>query len=354
MRSVRLWFLLALLAGCHKAVDTKKPGASPAASSQSRVAFVSNNSEDFWTIAEKGTRKAEKDFDVRVEFKMPSPGTAEVQRQLIEDLLNLGVKGIAVSANDAKNTVDFFKNQVSTKVPLIMQDNDVPDPTARRCYIGTNNYLAGRACGELVAKAVPDGGKIAIFVGRMDAQNAVERRQGVLDFLMMIDRKELGDLTPSDAANIKLGDKYVLVTTKTDDVSAEKCQEYASQLLVQDPKIACFVGLWAYNPPALIRAAKKAKQQNKDVQAVVVGFDEDFETLDAIKTGDCYATVVQNPFEFGYQSIKILAGLARGDESVLKDRKDIDSQGRIFIPHRIIGKDNVDAFYTELKALKGK
>lgn len=362
MRSAQLWLIfLLILTGCSKGGDPGKIQPGPAKSEGGsgggpRVAFVSNNAEGFWTIAEKGTQKAAKEFDVRVEFKMPSPGTAEVQRQIIEDLLNLGVKGMAVSANDAKNTVDFFKNQVASKVPLIMQDNDIPDPTARRCYIGTNNYVAGRACGELVAKALPKGGKIAIFVGRMDAQNAIERRQGVLDYLMnpKSEQKELGDITPADATNLKLGDKYLLVATKTDDVSEEKCQSYADQLLVQDPQVACLVGLWEYNPPALIRAAKKAKQQNKDVSAVVVAFDENLQTLQGIRDGDVHGTIVQNPFEFGYQSIKILAGLARGDDTVLTQRKDIDAQKRIFIPHRIIGKDNVDAFATELKQLTGR
>jgi ribose transport system substrate-binding protein len=200
MRRLRYLLLLVpfVFTACSGSTD-KRP----------RVAFVSNNSHDFWTIAEKGTEKAAKDFDVLVDFKMPSPGTAEVQRQIIQDLLNKGVKGLAVSANDVKNTVGFFKNEVSKRVPLVMQDNDIPDPTARRCYIGTNNYLAGRAAGELVTKAAPEGGKIAIFVGQMDAQNAIERRQGVLDYLMNPkgDQKELGDTTPADAADLKLGDK---------------------------------------------------------------------------------------------------------------------------------------------------
>jgi ribose transport system substrate-binding protein len=350
MRSVRSWLglicaTLSLLPGCGGNSD-KRP----------LVAFVSNNSESFWTIAEKGCQQAAKDNDVRAEVRMPSPGTAEVQRQIVQDLLNKGVKGIAVSANAPQNTVGFFKNEVARKVPLIMQDNDLPDPTARRCYIGTNNYLAGRAAGELVTKAVPQGGKIGIFVGQMDAQNAIERRQGVLDYLMnpKSDQKQLGDVTPSDATDLKLGDKYVLVTTKTDEVSAEKCQDHARQLLLQHPDVVCLVGLWAYNPPALLRAARKAKQQDAKVKAIVVGFDEEYETLDGVRDGEVYATVVQNPYEFGYQSIKILAGLARGDESVLKNRKDMDDQGRIFIPHRIITKDNVAEFKTQLQQLKGK
>lgn len=326
-------------------------GCSSGRDSRPLVAFVTNNSEDFWTIAEKGTQKAAQDFNVRVDFRMPSPGTAEEQRRLIEDLLTKGVRGVAVSANDPKNMLGFFKDQVASKVPLIMQDNDVPDPTARRCYIGTNNYVAGRAVGALVAKVAPKGGKFAIFVGRMDAQNAVERRQGVLDYLAdpSAKTKEIGQTTPADAADLKIG-QWTLVATKTDDVSAETCQDYAEKVLLQHPDLVCLVGLWAYNPPALIRAARRVETKGK---VIVVGFDEDYQTLDGVKSGEVAGTVVQNPYEFGYQSIKILAGLARGDESVLKGRNDIDAQGRIFIPHRVITRENVDAFYAELKKLKG-
>ena len=53
--------------------------------------------------------------------------------------------------------------------------------------------------------------------------------------------------------------------------------------------------------------------------------------------------MVQNPFMFGYESIKILAGLAKGDESVLKNRADIDAQNRIFLGEFVMGM-GFDAF----------
>ena len=37
-------------------------------------------------------------------------------------------------------------------------------------------------------------------------QNAVERRQGVLDFLAGIDSKEMKDVTPFDGRDLKFGD----------------------------------------------------------------------------------------------------------------------------------------------------
>src|SRR5205823_14907122 len=131
--------------------------------------------------------------------------------------------------------------------------------------------------------------------------------------------------------------------------------------LVKHPDIKCLIGLWAYNPPAMLEAVKNARRQGK---VMLVGFDENEETLQGIKDGHVYGTVVQNPFMFGYEAVKILTGLAKGDAATLQ-RSDIDSEKRIFVKHRVISKEqpqftkgtkdhpwvNVDEFHAELKKL---
>jgi ribose transport system substrate-binding protein len=321
------------------------PACNQGSAGRNRVAFITNNSYDFWKIAQRGTEKAATEFNVDVEFKMPSGGgTAEEQRRFIEDLLSKGIKGIAISPNDAANQTEFFK-EVSAKVPLITQDSDLPDTSARRCYIGTDNYTAGRAVGELVKKAVPGGGQIMIYVGKLDVQNAVERRQGVLDELA---GKEKGKGELAEKGR-RYGD-FTLLDTMTDDGKREKCQANAEDTLIKYPDVRCLIGLWEYNPPAMLRAVMAQKKEGK---VAIVGFDENDETLEGIKQGDVAGTVVQNPFQFGYEAVKILASLARGDQSVL-DRKDIDAEQRIYVPHRVITKDNVEAFHADLNKLKGK
>ena len=338
-RYLRVLSLLALVAAV--------PACQRGGKHDTTVAFVTNNTADFWTIAQRGAEKAADEFKVNLEFKMPAKGTADEQKKIIEDLLTRGVKGMAVSPNDSKNMANFFKNEVNPKLPLLMQDNDLPDPSARRLYIGTHNYRAGRAVGELVKQAVPKGGKVAIFVGRLDAQNAVERRQGVIDVLLGIERAEMGEVTDFNADNLKMGD-YLLVGTRTDAVSPTTCMERAQEMLTLNSDMACMVGLWAYNPPAILKAVESTKQK-----PAIIGFDEDEATLNAIAKGDVFATVVQDPYQFGYQSIKILAGLARKDESVLKGFT-LDADNRVFVDHRIITKDNVEAFHKDLKAKTAK
>lgn len=314
-----------------------------------KVAFISNNPFDFWRYAQRGTEKAAGELGVVAEFKMPARGTAEEQQRIMEDLLTRGVQGIAISPNDAANLSDFLKDKVASRVPLITVDSDVPDPKARRAFLGTHNYRAGRAAGELVEKAAPEGGKVIIFVGKMDVQNAVERRQGVIDYLSGIKNKndEVGELSPPGATDLKMG-KYVLVKTQTDGADASVCQSRAEELLGLHPDVVAIVGLWEYNPPAMLRAVKSVKHKT-----AVVGFDENEETLQAVRSGEIAGTIVQSPFLFGYEAVKILTALAKGDDKVLKNRKDMDDQGRIFVPHQVITKDNVDAFQAELKKLKG-
>src|SRR5207248_252836 len=128
-----------------------------------KVGFVSNNTAEFWTIAAAGTQKAAEELGVEVFFRRPKSPTAAAQKEIIEDLLSKGAQTIAVSVIDPVNQQEYL-NSIADRVPLITQDNDAPK-TRRRCYIGTDNYQAGRAVGKMVMEVMPEGGTIAIFVG---------------------------------------------------------------------------------------------------------------------------------------------------------------------------------------------
>jgi ABC-type sugar transport system substrate-binding protein len=45
----------------------------------------------------------------------------------------------------------------------------------RALYLGADNRAAGRQAGELIKQALPPGGKIMVFVGKREVQNAQER-----------------------------------------------------------------------------------------------------------------------------------------------------------------------------------
>ena len=115
--------------------------------------------------------------------------------------------------------------------------------------------------------------------------------------------------------------------------------------LVKYPDIACLVGLWSYNGPAIINAVKEA---GKTGSVKIVCFDEEDETLAGVKDGIVFATVVQQPFEFGRQAMTVMAKYLRGDKSVVPAGK------QIFVPTLKIQKDNVEEFQTKLNKLRGR
>jgi ribose transport system substrate-binding protein len=289
-----------------------------------KVAFVTNNASDFWTIARKGTEKAHDELpNVDVDFRIDSDGTAAEQQRVVDDLLAKGIEGIAISPVDPKNQLAML-NKAASQGLVITQDSDAPD-SQRTCYIGTDNVAAGRQAGELVKEALPQGGKIMIFVGVLDAANAQQRYQGLKEALQ--------------------GSNIQILDVRTDNADRVRAKSNASDALVNNSDIAGMVGLWAYNGPAILGAVRDAGKIGK---VKIVCFDEDDETLSGIKDGSIFATVVQQPYEFGFRSIEMMAKILDGDRSTVPASK------QIFIPTVAIKKDGVEAFTKKINQLRGR
>ncbi|MFL6208587.1 MAG: sugar-binding protein [Pyrinomonadaceae bacterium] len=318
---------LLLLAACTQSNQpgnqTGGPGASSAGGAK-HFAFVTNNASDFWTIARKGTEKADTELaDVTVEFKIPADGTAAEQKRIVDDLLSKGVDGIAISPVDPNNQTQMI-NDVAKQAIVFTQDSDAPQ-SERAAYVGTDNVAAGRQAGGLIKEALPDGGKIMVFVGKLDARNAQERLQGIKEALQ--------------------GSNVQIIDTRTDDTDRVRAKSNVSDTLVKYPEVKALVGLWSYNGPAILNAVKEA---GKTGQVKIIAFDEEDETLAGVKEGAIYATVVQQPFEFGYQAIKLMAQYAQGDKAGIPATK------QVFVPTLVIKRDNVADFQTKINSLRGR
>lgn len=328
-----------LVAGCKKDDgNSTTSGTTPGSGKKPTVAFVTNGIASFWVVAEAGARASAKDHDVNVLVKMPPDGVGD-QKRMLEDLLTQKVDGIAVSPIDPNGQLDLL-NEVGEKTLYITHDSDAPE-TNRLCYIGVDNYDAGRMCGQLVKEAIPEGGEIMVFVGRLEQLNAKLRRQGMIDELL--DRSH--DPTRYDEPGSPIeGDKYTILDTRTDGFDFAKAKAEAQDSINKYPNLKCMVGLFAYNPPLMLEAVKEA---GKTGTLKIVAFDEEDGTLQGIKDGHIHGTVVQDPYQYGYQSVKVLAALVKGDRSLIPEDKFIN------IPARQIRGDNVDEFWSTLKKLVG-
>jgi ribose transport system substrate-binding protein len=295
-------------------------GAAAGAQEKKQLAFVVNGASDFWKLAEAGVKKAQGELpNYELSLKYPEQAAAAIQQRLMDDLVAAGVDAIMVSAVDPKTSTEAL-NRVGAQVPLFTTDSDAPDSN-RIAYIGSSNTDAGKQAGEIALKALPDGAKCMGFVGLPGADNARERIEGMKEAIK--------------------GSKIELVDVRGDDIDQTRAKRNVEDTLAANPDINCMVGFYSYNPPRIYEVLKEA---GKLGQITVIGFDEDPITLGAVREGSFAGTVVQQPFEWGYQGMHLMAKYLEGDKSVVPENK------LIIVPTKIIDKANVDAFEAELKA----
>ncbi|WP_430241688.1 sugar-binding protein [Neorhizobium sp. DAR64861/K0K2] len=298
--------------------------AMPAVAAEKKaLAFVVNAASDFWKLAEAGVKAAQTELpDFELQFRYPTQGTAALQNALMDDLVAAGTDAIMISSADPKNSVDAF-NRIAAQVPLFTTDSDAPQ-SKRIAYLGSSNTQAGIQAGEIAVKALPKGGKCMGFVGFLGADNARERIDGFRQAVK--------------------GKSIELVDVRGDDVDFARARSNVDDVLAANPDITCMVGFYSYNPPKIYEALKAA---GKLGNITVIAFDEDPITLGAVRQGQFAGTVVQDPYQWGYQGMKLMAAYLKGDKSK------VPADGLIIVPTKVIDKANVDAFEKQLKARMG-
>jgi ribose transport system substrate-binding protein len=310
------------LAACDKG---RTEGAAGASSEKVlKLAFVTNTVSDFWKIAMAGIHKYEKESKVQIDVKMPPNGTPEEQNQILENLVSQGYDAISLSV-DAPNDQIPVLNKVAQKTHLITFDSDAPKSN-RLLYIGTNNYEAGKVLGAEIARLLPNGGKMAVFVGTFSADNAAQRLKGVVD--------------ATQGHNIQIIDK------REDNTDRAKARSNVEDIINAHPDLNLVVGLWSYNGPSIAAAIEALNKKGKVLAAV---FDEDDGTLNGIASGAIQATVVQKPFQFGYLSSKWMHELATKGE---KAKAQLPPDKVIDTGVEVITKANVAEFRAKLEEMK--
>ena len=298
--------------------------STASAADKKSLVFVVNGASDFWKIAEAGVQKAQGELpNYNLQFRYPEQAAAAVQQRVMEDLVAAGAAGIMVSAVDPKNQTEGL-DKIASQTLLFTTDSDAPK-SKRVAYIGSSNTDLGKEAGKLMLKALPDGGKCIGFVGLPGADNARERIDGVKETLK--------------------GSKVELIDVRADEIDPMRAKRNVEDALAANPNISCLVGFYSYNTPRIYEVLKESGKLN---QIKIIGFDEDPIVLGGVKEGTIVGTVVQQPFEWGYQGMKLMAKVLEGDKS------GVPANGVVIVPGKVIDSSNVDDFMASMKKMLGK
>jgi ribose transport system substrate-binding protein len=322
------WALAALVgllaAGCGEpAKDTSAPPPKVSKSGgggSGRIVLITNGNSDWWSAVEKGMKDAGTEFSAEVEMKRNDKGT-EGQIRLLEEALGASdVKGVAVSAYDgeAPGIADAMKRLKEAGKLVVTIDSDVSPSAAdtRRYYIGTDNAKAGEITGKAASALRPQGGTVAVFVGNLSAANARARLDGFFA-----------------GAGPKFTNPPVEVFEDQHDT--DKAQSLAQAAITKYPEVGVMLGLYSYNAPRI--AVEVAKVPDFRKKTTIVTFDLDEQAVEYLEKGDIDVSVCQNPYEIGFQSVKLLKALMSDDKATVeamfpKGATSLDTGVRVIVP----------------------
>lgn len=195
-------------------------------------------------------------------------------------------------------------------IPYLAIDSDAPD-SSRFAYIGTDPYNAGYQSGEGMVELTGGTAKVAILCSSLSSEKEMEEVEAFKDAVADYDIEIL-------AMEETNGDLATGVTKMEALVSTY-------------PEMTAVLGTSAYD----VQAAAKVKEERGLDNLVLVGYDDQEETLNYIRDGIIGGVVVQDPYTMGYEGVRLLKEYL--DNGSVE--QEVYDTGTIFVT-----KDNVDSY----------
>jgi ribose transport system substrate-binding protein len=228
--------------------------------------------------------------------------------KLVEDLINKGVAGIAISPSNAPAMANMLKAK-APKMPIMTIDADLAaaDRSLRKTYLGTNNYDMGVLMAKHLKGLKPKGGTVCMQLGNVAADNINARAAGFRDTIA--GKKGLTKLNGDGGWTEVAG--CPLFTNDQIDLANQQMAD----VFTKNPKLDAFilVGGWAqFGPQAYAQVTDQVMAKLKSKDLIIIAGDTLPPQLAALKAGRSHAQIGQRPFEMGHRAPAVLIDLIKG------------------------------------------
>jgi ribose transport system substrate-binding protein len=228
--------------------------------------------------------------------------------QIVEDLINKGVAGIAISPSNAPAMGNMLKAK-KPKMPIMTIDADLSaaDRALRKTYLGTNNYDMGVLMAKYTKELKPKGGTVCLQLGNVAADNINARAAGFRDTIS--GKKGIDRLKGENGWTEIKG--CPLFTNDQIDLANQQM----SDTFTANPDLDAFilVGGWAqFGPQAYAQVTDQVMAKLKSKKLVIIAGDTLPPQMDALKAGRSDAQIGQRPFEMGHRAPAVLIDLING------------------------------------------
>lgn len=277
--AVVLAFCLLLLGGCHG--ERKKTIA----------VIPKGTSHLFWLSVQAGAVAAGKEFNVDVLWNGPAQETEySRQIQILDSMIARNVDGIAVAASERKALLQSLDRAASQKIPVVVFDSGV-DGDNYLTFLATDNYEAGQMAGRELGRLLNGRGNAAMVMHAPGSASTMDRERG------------FEDVIAKEFPNIRI------VATQFGLSDRAKARAAAENILTAHPKLD---GIFASSEPSSVGTALAVDARGLTGKLKFVAFDSSDSMIEDLKDGTIDAMVVQDPFQMGFESVRILVDRLKG------------------------------------------
>ena len=288
-------------AGDSTAAAADKTAADGQGASLTVAVIPKSTGGEFWETVESGARAAGKALNVNVKWQgtLTEMEIAE-QNKIIENMINLGVDGIALAPLNAKAMRKSVEEAVAEGIPVVIFDSSI-DGNAHSAFVATDNQAGGALGGKhMVEKLAGTDGRTIVLRYIQGTASTEQRAKGYTDTATSAGLKVLADPYPEDS-------------------TVAGCKKTATNVLegfVKDGKLE-LDGVFACNLTATLgadAALDDLRKSGVDVNVVFVGFDTSPKLIEELQAGRIDALVAQDPQTMGYLAVETLVRHLRGEE----------------------------------------
>jgi ribose transport system substrate-binding protein len=243
-----------------------------------------------FTATKAGATQAAEELGIHLIYTAPVADEAAQAAQIVEQLVNKGVNGIAVSCSSAQAMSPVIKEAYERGIPIITWDSDAPG-SKRSIYYGSPNYDIGQLVAENLAKALNGKGKVAIFQVAIGNPNLDERYKGMMD-------------TFAKSPDIQVVQRFT-ATAMEIGLSVDAVNTY----IAAHPEVAGLATTTGFPWWGSKGSLPAVEKRISEGTLKCVGVDPLPAALDYVDRGVLSAIVGQRFYQMGYGSIRLLAAL---------------------------------------------